>query len=472
VRAVNMKIVRDLLWYILLLCVGTIFYLFSIMDTLTFLTFAIAVIGILPLVRTAIIRNSDPLSPKALLPFTYTLYALGPLHVSTQFPSHVIIYYLLLQLLGLLAMRLGLYVAVKGRLNLDINRAFHRLTGSSKMLWVLISIIIILMSATSLLTYLYTFGGIAGYIEVGYGGNFYLILREGQIIGAGFEWGLLGAILILFYGLKQRSKLCLFGGIVLFVSVAYIVLLTGRRSQLLYPLLFGVALFHYGYKRIPSPVFAVMILLGITIAQYYALARYFLPKGLVYALSQVWPAIARNPYLVAPWAANEFCVPAASLLEVLHYGGPGLLLGRSYIASLWAPIPFVMRLFSQISFDVNTWRLSTFYPDLLAAGRGLGFSPVTEGYMNFGMIGIFLQLFFYGYIIGKTYNHLLTKPTWSALLLFAGSLPVFLIDGMRINSASLMWRWTRVYLMPWIILIILNAIVPKRGRTLLRSEST
>ncbi len=450
-------------------------YLLSVLDTRTLLIFLIALTGVLPLVRTTITRGSDALSPMVLLPFTYTLYALGPLQAAAQYSECTIIYYLLLQFLGLLAMRLGLHVATKRRHSPGVHHALDSLTGGSKTLWALTFLSVMLLSAVSLVTYLAAFGGLTGYIEVGYGGRFYLVLREAEVIGAGLEWWLLGAVLVLFYGIKRQSKLFLLGGIALFAFVAGIVLLTGRRSQFLYPLLFGLALFHYGHRRFPSPAVTAALLLGISAAQYYALARAFLPEGLTYALSQVWSSVARNPYLVAPWAANEFRMPAASLLEVLHYGGPGLLLGRSYIASLGAPIPFVARLFSQVSFDLNEWRLSTFYPDILAAGGGLAFSPVTEAYVNFGVIGVFLHLFLYGYIIGKIYNRLLTKPTWPALLLFAGSLPVFMLDGMRVSSASFVWRWVRVYLMPWIIFIVLKALAPgqpRRSRTLSRNEST
>jgi hypothetical protein len=87
----------------------------------------------------------------------------------------------------------------------------------------------------------------------------------------------------------------------------------------------------------------------------------------------------------------------------------------------------------------------------LAAGGGLGFSPVTEGYMNFGLIGIIFHLFLYGYVIGKIYARLSSKPSLSTLLLFAGSLPVFMLDGIRVSSASFAYAWMRIYLMPWVI---------------------
>ena len=451
-RIVDQKIpIQSLLWYVFVFSVGFTLYLMSMFDIKSLLIIVIAVLGSSPLIYAALKRGSDALSPGVTLPFTYTLYALGPLYVSSQFSKDVIVRYLLFQLLGLVAMRLGLHIATRRKHSSRFYYAVDKQEPRARFLLLSTAIGLLLLSSVSLATYFYAFGGLTGYIKVGYGGQFYLLTREAVIVGAGFEWGLLGSILLVFYGLKRRSKPCLFAGGAIFLFLAFIVLMTGRRRQLLYPFLFGLALFHYGHKKIPSPVIVVGLLLGISIAQYYALARYFLPGGLLYALSQVWPAIVKNLSLIAPWAANEFLMPAASLLEVLQYGGPGQLLGSSYVATLGAPIPFLARLFNQVSFDVNTWRLGTLYPDLLAAGGGLGFSPVTEGYMNFGLIGIIFHLFLYGYVIGKIYARLSSKPSLSTLLLFAGSLPVFMLDGIRVSSASFAYDWMRIYLMPWVI---------------------
>ena len=453
--------IKRIAWYFL--CYISILFSVFILGTKTFLIFVIAIVGTLPFVRATISRSSDMFSPKVLLPFTYTLYALGPLQASVQYPKHEIIHYLLLQLLGLFAMYLGLHIAIKRKFNPDVCYALEPLRGRTKVVLLLTFVIIMFLSAVSLVSYFITFGGITSYIKVGYGGDFYLTLQEkGMVIGAGFEWCLLGAALVLFYGIKKPYKSYLVGGITIFTFVSSIILLTGRRHQFVYPLLFALTLFHYGYRRLSPPLVLVGILIGISVAQYYALARFFLPKGLIYALTQTWSVVVKNFHLIAPWSANEFRMPAASLLEVLHYGSPGLLLGRSYIASLGAPIPFLARLVKQFGFDVNEWRMATFYPLIWIAGGGLGFSPVTESYLNFGVVGIFLHLFLYGYIIGRIYNRFLTKPSWSTLFLLAGSFPMFMLEGMRIHTASFVWKWVRIYLMPWTIFIILKVLLPKQ----------
>lgn len=457
----RMAAMRAFICYMIVLLFGLIFYYLKTAPPLILL---ISILGLSPLLLTLFKKSNDALAPENLLPFTFMLYAIGPLYVSSNFRPDVIIQYLFIQLLGLIAMRFGLNVANWRVHDFKVSLAIDFRRQSTRFLLLLTGLGLLLLSSISLATYFYSFGGLIGFIQTGYGGQFYLEVQQSMVIGSGFEWGLLGSILLIFYGLKYRSKPCLFVGGFIFIFLATIILITGRRHQIIYPLLFGLALWHYAYKKIPNPVVIVGLLAGITFAQYYALARYFLPKGLIYALVQVWPAVKNNPSLFLPFAANEFRMPAASLLEVLQYGGPGLLWGSSYISSLGSPIPFVARLFSQIGFDPNRWRLETYHPDLWAAGGGLGFSPVTEGYINFGFIGVIFHLFLYGYIIGRIYAGLFRRPSLSGLLLFAGSLPVFMLDGMRVHSTSFVYAWMRTYLMPWFIFWALKICLPKRAQ--------
>lgn len=422
----------------------------------TIVTAVIAILGCAPLIYSLIPQKKiDALSPLILLPFTFMLYALGPLNVSSKFSQEVVVRYLFIQLLGLVALYAGLIAGAGWKFNYDSSPSAYEPEPQEKSRLLFTVIGMLLLASISLATYFHAFGGLSGYIKTGYGGQYYLIIRKAFLFGAGFEWLLLGAGLLIFYGLRYRFRLIALGGVILFAAVATIILMTGRRHQLFFPLIYCVILIHYAYRKIPSLLIAAGLLFGISFAQYFALARYYLPKGVVYAIKQVWPAVVKNPILIAPWAANEFRWPAASLLEVLQYGGPTIM-GRSYVAFFGMFLPFLARFFTEISFDVNRYRLETFYPDLWATGRGLGFSPVTEGYMNFGLPGVFLHLFLYGYIIGKIYNRTRKRPSVFNLLLLAGSLPVFFLYGFRVPSASFAYSWMRIYLVPWILLVVIS----------------
>jgi oligosaccharide repeat unit polymerase len=443
-------------------------YLASVFDLEAFLILMVEVLGSSSLIFAVFKRDADALSPEVILPFTYMLYALGPLmgplYMSIQFSDDSTVNYLLLQLLGLLSMRIGLHTATRKICSLNSGKFFGNSRVKINSFLLATAIVMILLGALSSATQILAFGGLADFLEVGYGGQYFLQLSEGFTIGGGFEWWVLGALLLMTYGIMYNSRKAIFCGIALFVPIALIILLTGRRSQLIYPMFFCLVLLYYGHRRLSSRIIIPGLLAGIGVAQYYALARSFLPGGLVYALTQVWPSVLKNPSLIAPWMANEFRMPAASLLEVLQYGGPGLLLGSSYLSAVGAPIPFVARLFDKVGFDLNVWRMQSFYPEILAKGGGFAFSPVTEAYVNFDILGIIILMFIYGYIIGKIYARFISRPSLSSLLFLAGSIPVFMLDGLRVDSASFVWRWTRIYLMPWIIYWGLKILLPRSDK--------
>ncbi|WP_376790594.1 O-antigen polymerase [Thermoflexus sp.] len=433
-------------------------------DSKSYLVVGIATFGLFPFVRASLRRSEDLLAPSVLLPLTYALYALGPISLLGNFSDQAQTQYLFLQFWGLLALRVGISAASKRSKVPASNIAFPPLSRRWGMLLLLTAFGMLAGASVSVLTLIASLGSLGQYLEIGYGGDFYLSLRSGFVIGIGFQWWLLGTGLLIYYGIR-RSTIATAFGLVLSMLAVIVILKTGRRHEFLFPLIYSVVLINYGYKRIPSLLIATGVLLGIATMQYYALARFFLAQGFLYSLFQTWPMVVKNPYLLLPWNTNEFKMPGASLIEVLEYGGPGLLYGASYLTAVVSTIPFLGRLVSGSLFHPNNWRLETFYPEILAAGGGLGFSPVTEAFINFGYVGIFVHLFLYGYIIGAIYNRLIRRPSVSRLLLYAGSLPIFMLHGMRVESASFIYLWVR-YLVPWIVFGLLNVVtesIRRRG---------
>jgi oligosaccharide repeat unit polymerase len=462
------KLLTRILWYTATSSAAFLFYLGSLIDFKTFLMIIVVILGFSSFIFAFFKKDSDALSPEVILPFTYMLYALGPLmgplYAPLDISDKVTENYILLQVLGLLSMRMGLYSATRSICNISSAKFWENPRVMVNSFLPSTAIIMILLGALSTATQILSFGGLSNFLKTGYGGEYFLQLSKGFAIGGGFEWWLLGALLLISYGFMCNSRKAIFCGIALFLPAALIILLTGRRSQLLYPMLFCIVLLYYGHRKLSSHIIIPGLLAGIGAAQYYALARSLLPGGLVFALSNVWPAVLNNPLLIAPWMANEFRMPAASLLEVLQYGGPGLLLGSSYLSAIGAPIPFVARLFDQVGFDLNLWRMESLYPEILAKGGGFAYSPVTEAYVNFDILGIIVHMFVYGYLIGKIYARFISRPSLSSLLLLAGSIPVFMLDGLRVDSASFVWRWTRIYLMPLIIYCGLKILNPRSDR--------
>lgn len=454
VRSSLNGLLMALVWYVAILGVGIILYASSMLDIRWILTILILVLGTSSLIYAAIKQKGDVLAPTSLLPFVYMWYTVGPLTLSKEFSQDAYVRYLLLNLVGLVSMKTGLWLGTGkchpyGVLHDDFNQR-------ERDLFLLTIIGMITLSILSLSSHLYVFGGLKGFIETGYGGEYYLALEREFTIGAGWEWWMISIVLLIFYGVVFRSTFAFTCGIMLLIPTLGILLLVGRRRPILYPLFFGFLLLYYRRKKFNPAFIIVALLVGMSILQFVSYLRSFLPMNVMLGIKYLLPIVLKNPVLLAPWNINEFKWPHASLLEILEYGGPGLILGQSYVAAIGAVFPFLGRLFSTVAFDVNKWRLQTFYPKIEAAGGGLAFSPVTEGYMNFGIFGIVLHLLLYGYTIGKIFNRFQRRQTLPNLLLLAGSLPVFALEGIRATSSTFVYAWVRVYLMPWILYWLLH----------------
>lgn len=416
-----------------------------------------------PLV-SSLLAGRDLLSPRVLLPLTYLGYALGPLFgsmvdIRPSFPEPVYGTYALVQLIGLISMRLGLWNAEWGYRG-DLRDGFPSRPKPITH-WPLTSSLLTTgilggMAAVSLISYLQAFGGLEGLVRVGYGADYYQTLAANFVVGLGPIWFPLAVVLLFATGLrhKRRSYLLMAGAAG--AIVYYGLLLLGARGTIVYTLLFGIALFNYGVRPLRSGTVLLGLVLGVLLSVAYSFMRYALPD-LRAAVAGALEALVRNPSLLNPLRAGEFVMPGSSLLEVIGYDHVPLLLGRSYIGALGQPFPLIARLFEQVGFDVNHWRLEAFYPQSLAIRGGLGFSPVTEAYMNFRLPGVALHMILYGWIAGWAYNHLRKRRSFGALLLWAGTLPILALDGMRIHTASWVYKWFRGYLMPWIVYSLITA---------------
>jgi hypothetical protein len=89
----NTKIIIQSFFLSVLLCMLVLLYFMALINIRDILILMIITFGIWPIIRSFSTDNRDVLSPKILLPFTYTLYALGPLSLSTDF--HKIFLYII-----------------------------------------------------------------------------------------------------------------------------------------------------------------------------------------------------------------------------------------------------------------------------------------------------------------------------------------------------------------------------------------
>lgn len=118
----------------------------------------------------------------------------------------------------------------------------------------------------------------------------------------------------------------------------------------------------------------------------------------------------------------------------------GLLYGKSYFPYLFAPIPGVPSLLTDAIFNTTPEELSSAYKITKEAGLdwGLGSNAVGDVYMNFGLLGIILCFFLFGYLISQLSQKKDIYSILAYILIFA--LAIYYPRSSLLEQLSLVFR--------------------------------
>lgn len=423
------------------------------------LIISISYLGLYYLLTPIIDRKSNAIKPLTLLPIMFVMYALGPLLYQNLYDSKVIVNYLFINLLGLVFLILGLK-SVRMKDSNDIGVKADKLDIQALKLVVYIFLLISMLSVASEVL---AFGGLKQMLAAGYGLDRINILKDSVVIGGGFQWLILSGIVTWYYGYKTKGKLFQVVGVLVSVFSLFVLLIIGARSTIIYSVIFLLVLYSYDVKKVKIVPLVVVFSFGIGLAQLYSNARYYFPEGLESTINNSIRMVTVDPgaYLPIPKNISEFISPVRSLLDVLTNSPDVRFYGQSYVNAIGAPIPYLARFFVKYGVEINDWFLSTQHPDVFASGAGLGFSPVTEGYLNFGYIGVALHMFIYGWAASKVYAAYVKHQNILTLFLLAGTLPIFFLDALRIHLTSSLYKISRIYLVPMFLYWIVRYVLPK-----------
>lgn len=364
---------------------------------------ALMVIAFLAGVIVRQYKNRDVLEIGPVIMVSYLLYSLAyPLYMSRGAWTVLLGYtrYLGITFVGFLGLILGYCLAV---------RAVHWKTSLPSLndqdikggTWLLG-----LISLASLATLFRAFGGVSGFLNIGYGGDYWKVILEGQILGSGLEWFGLAMILGFIFTNKPSTRIVTLS---LLVAWAFFNFAVGGRGRVIHASIIFFILWWYlpVLRKEPSVhkmrlvFFWLLILAGYVFAQYIGISREFLHYGMGRAAVKGAAAIWSNPELLLPWESGEFIRPGGALQELLTHGAEwNPWLGKTYLEALVFIVPGLGRLFDLNYVPLSIWRMQTFYPVQWAQGRGFGFSAAAEGFANFGVAGVFLHLFVLGGLCG------------------------------------------------------------------------
>ncbi|WP_272680164.1 O-antigen polymerase [Providencia sp. PROV032] len=233
---------------------------------------------------------------------------------------------------------------------------------------------------------------------------------------------------------------------VIFISFNFLyfilsTLLLGERniiiSFMVIIIISGYAIWNFSRKRII--ILFMSILLAIPILGEY--------KNLFTRTS--FESSSSNIPVVIKLADGEFR-SAGYNLDKIFDNPPPLQYGASLLNDIGrALIPgFIYKFDNSIS-----WYNNEYNPEIVAQGRGYGFSFAAEGYINFSWVGIFLWFFIIGIFIN--YIYYLSMKNMNYLIIYILMIP-FLIYALRGDFSSILSPLIKQVLLPLLIIYVTN----------------
>jgi hypothetical protein len=281
--------------------------------------------------------------------------------------------------------------------------------------------------------------GFSAYLNAGYAGRV-LLKREAGPVELGLYHAVFGLVFINLARLKDidlrdsRTLLIIVAAASL-LFVGYVSFLGIRRPSFLLLLsmamLWGVA--GGGYNRLAAALLGIPAMLSFAI---FASFRQVLSD---HGTDAAYQYVSNNVSL--DWldlSKTELGAPFRVLMDVIGTWHEPARLGKTYIDTLPYALPQGLRpgLLS-LSQEYTT---RNFSPDYISIGGNMGFFPVAEAWLNFGLIGVFIVFFLLGVLISAIQSRTLSRMSPAWLLTFSLAAPWFIFF-LRTDLAS----WFKVF---------------------------
>ncbi|MGC9019530.1 MAG: O-antigen polysaccharide polymerase Wzy [Candidatus Bipolaricaulaceae bacterium] len=272
--------------------------------------------------------------------------------------------------------------------------------GSSCAFWFLIFLSGFLIALLS-----YSVGGLDVLLSKGYEASAELFGRG--YLAIGFPWGFVASLfLLLHYALKPRLRYLLGFGI-LFALMVFIQLIMGNRSLILTATLATLIFVHYAIRKFRSWEFltlAAMAFLGLNLYGFLRSSDYegiggFLTKTHEQFV-QLLESNELSKSLFYTVTIGEFVVPFETLPQMIRTVGGEInpLWGLSFVR---APLYYIpSAIFSERPLPLANWYMQEFYGTEFGLNEGRQFFILAEGYLNFGVAGVFVVMVIWGIFLG------------------------------------------------------------------------
>lgn len=342
------------------------------------------------------------------------------------------------------------------------------LQGSSRAFWFLL-----LCSGFLIALLSYSTGGLGALLSKGYGSSAELFGRG--YLAVGFPWGFIASLFLLHrYALKARLRYILGFGI-LFTLMVFIQLVMGNRAQILTGALAALIFVHTAIRRFRWWEMLVLSILGFMGLNLYGFLRSVEYRGIGDFLFKTREALVGllesgrlKESLFYTVTTGEFVVPFETLPQMIRAVGGEIspLWGLSFVRAALFYIPSAV--FPERPLPIANWYMQEFYGVGFGLNEGRQFFILAEGYLNFGVAGVFVVMAIWGIFLGVLRElRMRARGDPGALLLYSVTL-AFVFRAIAGDFASLVVGLPTQNLIPALFGVLISSNfrawrIPHRG---------
>lgn len=217
------------------------------------------------------------------------------------------------------------------------------------------------------------------------------------------------------------------------VLAAYILTntLAGKRGVVVEAVIPVVLFFHYRVRRVKAREFAAVITMGYLFVNLMAVAR--VSSDPLQMVRLVWDAVADVGLGLLGVAATSELWTAMNLhrlIEGVAAAETQFTYGQSVLDEWSTLLPRFI--YPDRPLTLSEQFASVFYPGLLEAGGGMGLFILQEGYWALGVIGVFVTMLGFGYVVQTVYSvFLLNVRSTIAVLLYGFAYAPLVMSSVR-----------------------------------------
>lgn len=238
-------------------------------------------------------------------------------------------------------------------------------------------------------------------------------------------------------------------GITLFVIYLFLLLLEGGRTQMVIQGMILLLVHHFIIKRIKLKSLIIITICALTafsaIKIVRNLAAFDIPK-MFELLKQARETEQTHWYDSLVEMGGS--IRTVNLTTMLVPGRESYWHGRSYVQSIVHIIPYLSgKMLPYLGAGPATWLTYTHFGPQAA---GTGFSISAEGYLNFGLPGVFIHMAILGIILRRIYARFATMTSPANTLIFIIAYGIFMIS-VRNHVSLIITPTFRIIVAAWLL---------------------